>query len=146
MDPCLRIEQLFISTRTTTSSECLPKEMSALTRLPDLEELTFKVTETAATSAREQIDARADQAEFLFLPDQDLLRTATLSGKVHFEQVGAEPMVADAGRVNLEFAGKTKLQKFKPARVLASSRSPAARRGRAMPPRRISTYGSDHRF
>lgn len=64
-----------------------------------------------ATSAREQIDARADQAEFLFLPDQDLLRTATLSGKVHFEQVGAEPMVADAGRVNLEFAGKTKLQK-----------------------------------
>ena len=32
MDPCPRIEQLFISTRTTTSSECLPKEMSALTR------------------------------------------------------------------------------------------------------------------
>jgi lipopolysaccharide export system protein LptA len=64
-----------------------------------------------ATSAREQIDARADQAEFLFLPDQDLLRTATLSGKVHFEQAGAESMVADAGRVNLEFAGKTKLQK-----------------------------------
>src|SRR5437762_2231286 len=64
-----------------------------------------------ATSAREQIDARADQAEFLFLPDQDLLRTATLSGKVHFEQIGAESMVADAGRVNLEFAGKTKLQK-----------------------------------
>ncbi len=64
-----------------------------------------------ASSTREQINARADQAEFLFVPDQDLLRTATLSGKVHLEQVGAEPMIADAGRVNLEFAGNTKLQK-----------------------------------
>ena len=34
---------------------------------PDLEELTFKVTETQQASPREQIDARADEAEFLFL-------------------------------------------------------------------------------
>ncbi len=37
-----------------------------------------------------EIHGRADQAEFLLPGGQDLLRTATLSGKVYFEQVGAE--------------------------------------------------------
>ena len=58
-----------------------------------------------------EIHGRADQAEFLLPGGQDLLRTATLSGKVHFEQIGAEDVQGEAGRVIFDFAGENRLQK-----------------------------------
>jgi lipopolysaccharide export system protein LptA len=58
-----------------------------------------------------QIRAHADQAEFLLSEKQNLLRTATLSGKVHVEQSGLQPIEGDAGRVILDFAGENQLQK-----------------------------------
>ena len=57
-----------------------------------------------------EIHGRADQAEFLLPGGQDLLRTAVLSGKVSFEQVGAEDVQGEAGRVIFDFAGENQLE------------------------------------
>jgi lipopolysaccharide export system protein LptA len=58
-----------------------------------------------------EIRSRSDQAEFLLAGAQNLLRTATMTGNVHVEQSGAQPMQGDAGRVVMDFAGRNELQK-----------------------------------
>jgi lipopolysaccharide export system protein LptA len=69
---------------------------------------------TAGDSALQQqpseMRSRADQAEFLLAGKQDLLHTATLTGSVHIEQTGPQPMQGEAGRVILDFAGRNQLQ------------------------------------
>jgi lipopolysaccharide export system protein LptA len=55
--------------------------------------------------------ARADQAEAILSGRQNLLRTATLTGNVHVERAGSQPMQADAGRAVLDFVGQNELQK-----------------------------------
>ncbi len=55
--------------------------------------------------------SRANEVEFLLAGKRDLLRTATLTGNVHIEQTGSQPMQGDAGRVIFEFAGQNQLQK-----------------------------------
>jgi lipopolysaccharide export system protein LptA len=42
---------------------------------------------------------------------RNLLRTATLTGNVHVERIGAQPMQGDAGRAILNFLGQNQLQK-----------------------------------
>jgi lipopolysaccharide export system protein LptA len=67
-----------------------------------------------AETAREDADpmrVRADQAEVLLNGKQNLLRTATLTGNVHVERIGSQPMQGDAGRAILDFLGKNQLQK-----------------------------------
>jgi lipopolysaccharide export system protein LptA len=59
----------------------------------------------------DQMRARADQGEMFLTGKQNLLRTATLTGHVHAERIGSQPMVGDAGRVILDFAGQNQLQK-----------------------------------
>jgi lipopolysaccharide export system protein LptA len=69
---------------------------------------------SARVQAKDQasdIHVRSDQAEFLLTGKHDLLRTATLTGNVHLDQQGPQPMQGDAGRVILDFAGQNKLQK-----------------------------------
>ena len=58
-----------------------------------------------------EMRSHADQAEFLLEGKRDLLRTATMSGSVHIEQTGLQPMQGDAGRVILDFAGQNELQR-----------------------------------
>jgi len=58
-----------------------------------------------------ELHGRADRAEFL-LKDEDVLRTATLSGNVHFDQTGTQAMEGTAGRVIFDFAGKNELQEI----------------------------------
>ena len=53
---------------------------------------------------------RADEANLVFESDDNVLRTATLTGNVHMEQGGPQPMEGDAGRVILDFAGDNELQ------------------------------------
>jgi lipopolysaccharide export system protein LptA len=65
----------------------------------------------AGAAKSTEIHGRSDEAEFLLPGGQDLLRTATLSGKVYFEQVGAEDLQGEAGRVIFDFAGENELQK-----------------------------------
>jgi lipopolysaccharide export system protein LptA len=57
------------------------------------------------------IHARADQGEFDLTDKGNLLRNGTLTGHVHVEQAGAQPMEGDAPRVTLEFVGHNELQK-----------------------------------
>jgi lipopolysaccharide export system protein LptA len=61
--------------------------------------------------AATEMHGHADEAEFLFVSDEDVLRSATLSGKVHFEETGAQALEGDAGRVIFDFAGNNELQK-----------------------------------
>jgi lipopolysaccharide export system protein LptA len=69
----------------------------------------------AANSAAEkqpsEMHTTADQAEFLLEGKQNLLRTATMTGNVHMEQSGPQPMQGDAGRVIMSFVGQNQLQK-----------------------------------
>src|SRR5581483_766165 len=63
----------------------------------------------------DEVQGTAQRAEFVFVPNEDALHTATLSGQVHIEQKGAQPMVADAGRLILDFADANRLQKVRAA-------------------------------
>jgi lipopolysaccharide export system protein LptA len=58
-----------------------------------------------------RVHGRADEAEFLLPGGEDLVRTATLSGNVKFEEPGAQDIKGDAGRVIFDFAGQNRLQK-----------------------------------
>jgi lipopolysaccharide export system protein LptA len=66
---------------------------------------------TAQQGESSEINARSDQGEFLLTEKRNLLRTAILTGNVHVEQAGPQPMLGDAARVILEFAGQNQLQK-----------------------------------
>ena len=67
-------------------------------------------TDPLAKDQESDVHVRSDQAEFLLTGKHDLLRTATLTGNVHLDQQGPQPMQGDAGRVILDFAGQNKLQ------------------------------------
>jgi len=56
-------------------------------------------TDAAAEQQPSEMRSRADQAEFLLTGKADLLRTATLTGNVHIEQTGPQPMQGQAGRM-----------------------------------------------
>jgi lipopolysaccharide export system protein LptA len=65
-----------------------------------------------ASSEPQKMQGRADQAEFLFADDRNLLDHATLTGRVHLEQSGAQPILADAGRVIVDLAGQNQIRKI----------------------------------
>jgi lipopolysaccharide export system protein LptA len=71
---------------------------------------TANRTDSSAKDQASDVHVRSDQAEFLLTGKHDLLRTATLTGNVHLDQQGPQPMQGDAGRVILDFAGQNKLQ------------------------------------
>ena len=58
-----------------------------------------------------EMHGHSDDAEFLFIPGEDLLHSAVLKGHVHVEQSGSQVIQGDAGRVILDFAGQNQLQK-----------------------------------
>ncbi|MFZ0817442.1 MAG: LPS export ABC transporter periplasmic protein LptC, partial [Candidatus Sulfotelmatobacter sp.] len=60
----------------------------------------------------DQMHARADQADLLLTDKHNLLRTAMLTGNVHVERIGSQPMQGDAGSAILEFLGQNQLQKI----------------------------------
>ena len=81
--------------------------------------------------------ARADEAEFVFVPDEDLLQTATLIGSVHLDETGTQAMQGDAGRVILDFAGKNQLQAVHAvdgARITQKAASGKTNSGQAVAP------------
>ena len=59
----------------------------------------------------DQMRARADEADVLLAGKKNLFQTATLSGKVHVERLGDQPMMGDAGRAILDFSGQNELRK-----------------------------------
>src|SRR5579871_1632821 len=75
-------------------------------------EKTSRDHPNASAEPPAEMRSHSDQAEFLLANKEDLLRTATLSGNVHMEESGNQPMQGDAGRVILNFAGRNQLQKI----------------------------------
>jgi lipopolysaccharide export system protein LptA len=70
-------------------------------------------TKTKATEPdADQMHARANQADLLLTDKHNLLRTATLTGNVHVERIGSQPMQGDAGSAILDFLGQNELQKI----------------------------------
>jgi lipopolysaccharide export system protein LptA len=61
-------------------------------------------------TSESEIHGHAEQAEFLLGGKRDELHTAILTGNVHFEQIGAQPMQGDAGRVVVDFAAGNQVQ------------------------------------
>ena len=57
-----------------------------------------------------EVHGRSDNAEFLLTETHNLLRTAILTGNVHLEQMGPQPIQGDAGRVVLDYSGQNELQ------------------------------------
>jgi lipopolysaccharide export system protein LptA len=80
------------------------------TRTPPSKSMANR-TDSSAKDRASDVHVRSDQAEFLLTGKHDLLRTATLTGNVHLDQRGPQPLQGDAGRVVLDFAGQNKLQK-----------------------------------
>jgi lipopolysaccharide export system protein LptA len=72
---------------------------------------TGNVNAESAGQETDQMRARADQAELLLTGEKNRLHTATLTGNVHVERVGSQPMQGDAGRALLDFSGPNQLQK-----------------------------------
>jgi len=77
----------------------------------DRRRTTGRETELPADAQPGEFNGHADSAEFLFKPGEDLLRTATLTGNVHFVQRGDQSMQGAAGRVVMDFVGKNVLNK-----------------------------------
>jgi lipopolysaccharide export system protein LptA len=69
------------------------------------------VTAETAKKSAQQMRARSDDAELLLTDRRNLLRTAILTGHVHVERIGSQPMQGDAGRAVLDFLGRNELQK-----------------------------------
>jgi lipopolysaccharide export system protein LptA len=86
-------------------------DVRTLTRTAAGKDETSARSDSAEAAAPQEIHGRADQAEFLLTGSRDLLHLATMTGNVHFEQTGAQPMQGEAGRVIMEFAGQNQLQK-----------------------------------
>jgi lipopolysaccharide export system protein LptA len=92
---------------------------------------TGNVNAESAGQEADRMLARADEAEMLLTGKQNLLHTATLTGNVHVERLGSQPMQGDAGRAILDFLGQNKLQKVhamdgvRLAQHPASSNAPA---------------------
>ncbi len=92
-------------------------------------EATGDVNAETSDKATEKMRARADDAELLLASKQNLLRTATLTGNVHIEREGDQPMQGDAGRVVLFFLGQNVLQKaFASDGVRLAQRTTAAKK------------------
>jgi lipopolysaccharide export system protein LptA len=72
---------------------------------------TGNVNAESTAEDADPMHARADQAEMLLTGKQNLLRTATLTGNVHVERIGSQPMQGDAGQAILDFLGQNQLQK-----------------------------------
>ncbi len=70
------------------------------------------VTAETAEQNPEQLRARADEGEMLLTGSRNLLRTATLTGNIHVERRGLQPMQAEAGRAVLDFVGENLLEKI----------------------------------
>jgi len=67
---------------------------------------TGNVNAESAVPDADPMRARADRAELQLTGKDNLLRRATLTGNVHLERAGSQPMQGDAGLVILDFRGQ----------------------------------------
>jgi lipopolysaccharide export system protein LptA len=101
-----QVERILATGKVTTETRMPEAKRSASTA-----KRKSAADKTAVQAPSSAVRSRADQAEFLLEGKQDLLRTATMTGNVHIEQTGPQPIEGEAGRVILDFAGQNQLQK-----------------------------------
>ena len=101
LGPDNQVERVLATGNVTTEARIQETGRSAAKR-------NSAIASAAETS---QMHSRADQVEFVLEGKQDLLRLITMSGKVNFEQTGAQPVQGEAGRAIFEFAGQNQLQR-----------------------------------
>jgi len=65
---------------------------------------------SATPETPQEMLSHAEHAEFFLTEKRNLLRSAVLTGNVHIEQTGTQPMQGDAGRVVLDYSGQNELQ------------------------------------
>jgi lipopolysaccharide export system protein LptA len=103
--------------RLERSSGSVESEEATLFLGPDneVQRVLAKGNVNAVTTAESAgpIQVRADEGEMFLIGKQNLLRTATLTGHVHVDRAGPEPMQGDAGRAILDFLGKNELKKVR---------------------------------
>ncbi|MGC1371561.1 MAG: LPS export ABC transporter periplasmic protein LptC [Candidatus Sulfotelmatobacter sp.] len=66
----------------------------------------------SSAQSNEQIHTRANAGEVLLMGKQERIESATLTGNVHVERLGSEPMQAVAGRAILDFSADNQLRKI----------------------------------
>ncbi len=98
LDSQNQVERILATGNVTTQS--LPSRTKSHSRKPQ-----------DASNERQELRSRADQAEFQFAEDRNVLNSATLTGKVHIEQSGSQPILADAGRVIVDLAAQNQIRK-----------------------------------
>src|SRR5579862_6170217 len=74
---------------------------------------TGNVTAQSAGMGSDMMRARADQGEMFLSGKENLLQSATLTGNVHIERGGSQPMQGDAHRAVLDFTRKNELKKVR---------------------------------
>jgi lipopolysaccharide export system protein LptA len=103
--------------RLERSSGSVESEEATLFLGPDneVQRVLAKGNVNAVTTAESAgpIQVRADEGEMFLIGKQNLLRTATLTGHVHVDRAGPEPMQGDAGRAILDFLGKNELKRWR---------------------------------
>ncbi len=100
-----QVERVVATGNVTTETRTQPAKSSTAVMS------TSMVADSKAQPQPSEMHTRADEAEFLLTGTHDLLRTATMTGNVHIEQTGPQPMQGDAGRMIMDFAGQNQLQK-----------------------------------
>ncbi len=101
-----QVERVLATGNVATETRTQPAKRSGVAA-----KRTSAAGNPAVQEQSSEMRSRADQAEFLLEGKQDLLRTATMTGNVHLEQTGPQPMQGEAGRLILDFAGQNQLQK-----------------------------------
>jgi lipopolysaccharide export system protein LptA len=104
------VERIVATGNVTTDSRVQTAKLTGSATNPSAP-VDFTFQPQLAQPQSSELHTRADEAEFLLAGKRDLLRTATLTGNVHFEQTGAQPLQGDAGRAILDFAGQNRVQK-----------------------------------
>jgi lipopolysaccharide export system protein LptA len=110
LDAQNQVERILATGNVTTNNRVQTAKLTGSATNPSAP-VDFAFQQQLAQQQLSELHSRADEAEFRLAGKRDLLRTATLTGNVHFEQTGAQPMQGDAGRAILDFAGQNQLQK-----------------------------------
>jgi lipopolysaccharide export system protein LptA len=92
------VERVVASGNVTATSKARPKGKK-------------RTSKPSEDQEAEPVQARADNAELLLESKRNLLRTATLTGNVHLDRGGAQPIQGEAGKLVLDFVGQNVLLK-----------------------------------
>jgi lipopolysaccharide export system protein LptA len=90
LNPENQVERALCTGNVTTDTRTSPKRSPSDTKSAQAEE--------------SDIRGHAQQAEFLLTGKRSELHAAILTGNVHFERAGSQPMQGDAGRAVIDFA------------------------------------------